>query len=299
MSKLPSILLNKDFYTKPRNRKWIKDQGAEAIIILQAFWLASSQEKDCKIRKDEALCISYPLPLEESRITEILNSAVDVGLLDADKEHYFNSQIIKDQENLVVKQEKWKEKKKRQRKESLGTERGQSGDIAETSRGTLNNEHMNNELMNNEFRKEGTGGNPLPEAPESESSELEQYETHVFIEKWRIPELERWFRNAGFSNPEKAIKYAASIINGSYEKRNIEGKMKPAKCFSDMISWGLQNAQTIKKSKLEVDTAQARNDKTNGIHTPSPPKYRVFNSSQTKQVQLQPEVKQLLKDVIK
>lgn len=52
MAKLPSILLNEDFYDKPRNRLWIKKHGADAIIILQAVWIASSKEKGCKIRKD-------------------------------------------------------------------------------------------------------------------------------------------------------------------------------------------------------------------------------------------------------
>jgi len=106
-ARLPAILLNADFFTKPRNRKWISDNGAEAVVILQAFWVESSQEKGCKIRKDEVAFITFPLNLKADRIVSILNSAVKVGLLDEDSDHYFNSQIVDDHKSFERKRKNY------------------------------------------------------------------------------------------------------------------------------------------------------------------------------------------------
>ncbi len=107
--KVPSILLTNDFYTKPRNRKWMYDEGAEAVVILQCVWLASSQERDCKILKDEVMAIAFPIQINEERVFEILESAVRVGLLESDSTHYWNSQIVQDSDNFKKKQLRYKE----------------------------------------------------------------------------------------------------------------------------------------------------------------------------------------------
>ena len=103
MSKLPAIMINSDFYNKPRNRVWISEQGAEAVIVLQALWLASSQEKNGKFRKSEIVGLSLPFPLEKNRLESVLNSAVEVGLLEQDEQHFFNSQILKDKKSFEEK----------------------------------------------------------------------------------------------------------------------------------------------------------------------------------------------------
>lgn len=111
--KIPSILLNKDFYKKARNRKWILENGAEAILVLQEVWIASSQEKDCKIRKDECPYLPFPLPIPPEKVAAILESAVTVGLLDQDGDYYFNSQVVEDQANFEHKQQNYKEARKK------------------------------------------------------------------------------------------------------------------------------------------------------------------------------------------
>ena len=112
-TRVPSIMLGKDFYKKARNRKWIQDNGAEAVIVLQEVWIASSQEKDCKIRKDECPYLSFPLPITPEKIKTILESAVVVGLLDEKGDFYFNSQIVEDYKNFEKKQHNYKEARKK------------------------------------------------------------------------------------------------------------------------------------------------------------------------------------------
>ena len=118
--KLPAILLNADFYTKPRNRKWLAENGAEAVIILQAFWIASSQESNCKIRKADVAWLSLPIQMEPSTIIYILESAVLAGLLDEDTDHFFNSQIVKDSTSFTTKRENYK--KGRQKRDGVNPE---------------------------------------------------------------------------------------------------------------------------------------------------------------------------------
>lgn len=101
--RLPAILLNADFYSKGRNIRWMKENGYESIPILQAVWIASSQEKDCKISKDDAYSIPFLLTFDFEKIKKILDSAVEVGLLDGNETHYWNSQIVKDAKKFQSK----------------------------------------------------------------------------------------------------------------------------------------------------------------------------------------------------
>lgn len=112
-ARLPSIMIGIDFYKKARNRKWIQDNGGEAVIVLQEVWIASSQEKDCKIRKDECAYLPFPLPIAPDKIKTILESAVAVGLLDEKGDFYFNSQIVEDHKNFERKQHNYKEARKK------------------------------------------------------------------------------------------------------------------------------------------------------------------------------------------
>ena len=103
MSKVPSILLNVDFYSKGRNIGWIKKHGPEAVLILQAVWLASSQESGLKIHKPDAFNIPFLMMFPHSKIVEVLESALEVGLLEGDENYYWNSQVISDSTNYKSK----------------------------------------------------------------------------------------------------------------------------------------------------------------------------------------------------
>lgn len=131
--KVPSIMIGRDFYTKPRNRKWINEHGAEAVLVLQTLWIACSQETNGKIRKDEAGMIAFPIQMKEEKIISILESAVKVGLLDEDSEHYFNSQILKDQESYIVKRQNYR-KGREKRTRIQGESRENPGRILPESR---------------------------------------------------------------------------------------------------------------------------------------------------------------------
>lgn len=143
-ARVPNILLSRDFFTKPRNRKWIKEHGSDAVIILLAVWNASSQETNCKIRKDEAVALPYPLPFLDDKITTVLESAVEVGLLDADQEHYFNSQIVEASQAYQERQQNYSNgRQKRDRKQEVASE--DSPRILEES----SENHIKHSIVNN------------------------------------------------------------------------------------------------------------------------------------------------------
>lgn len=122
-SKLPKIFLNLDFYSKGRNLRWIQDNGIEAIAILQNVWIASSQERGCKIKKIDAYSLPFFLMFSKEKVVQALESAVEVGLLEEDGENYYNSQIVTDSEKFTEKHNNYvKSHKKRKRIQSKSIE---------------------------------------------------------------------------------------------------------------------------------------------------------------------------------
>lgn len=111
--KVPAILLKADFYSKGRNVRWIKDHGGEAVVILQAVWIASSQERGCKILKTDAYNIPFLMAFPDKKVIKVLESAVEVGLLDGDSTHYWNSQIVEDSEKFQEKHNNYKNGRKK------------------------------------------------------------------------------------------------------------------------------------------------------------------------------------------
>lgn len=290
MNKLPSIMIGVDFYRKARNRKWIQDNGAEAVIVLQEVWIASSQERDCKIRKEECPYLPFPIPVSPEKVISILESAVTVGLLDADGEFFFNSQIVADHLNFAQKQFNYKEaRKKRESTENPPRIQGESSE--NPPRIIVNSEYEERTEKSEDLKRGSAEGEP----PIADC--LVQLETYVFVEDYRIPELEMWFKNAGFSNPKKAIEYAAIVVNGHYDSKTpkFDSRHRPAKAFSDMISWGNRAAQELKKANLDAKIAEARLKKANSSSQaqgrPRPP---VVNPEAVHPKNLSPVAKELL-----
>jgi hypothetical protein len=100
--RLPSVRIDCDFYSKPRNRKWVQQHGADGIIILQMIWLAAAGGK---LRKDEVSVLPYPLIYSEEKICTVIEAAIHSGLLEEDEDHYFNSKDQKDLERLTEKRD--------------------------------------------------------------------------------------------------------------------------------------------------------------------------------------------------
>lgn len=148
--------------------------------------------------------------------------------------------------------------------------------------------NLDNKILENDNARARESDSQLkpPEEPPAIPPEeyLTKLETRVFVETWRMPELERWFKNSGFENPQKAIKYAALVVNGSYEKRNINGTNAPAKCYSDLISWGNLEAQKLRKAKIDTQAAEARREKAVGPAPPQRPKSQSVNEILKKQL---------------
>lgn len=192
MKNLPAILLNQDFFEKPRNRKWIKDFGFEALGILQIVWIASSKEKNCKIRKEDCFSISYPIPLDDSRIKEVLDSAVLVGLLDEDSEHYYNSQIVSDSKAFKEKQNNYKKaaenRKKILQQSSEDSEKIVSGFTDDSTRIIMKNEYE--DLNTEDLKKKEDTPKLDPLAPNPPSPVVA-----AALERWKIYQKTKFQRD--------------------------------------------------------------------------------------------------------
>jgi len=160
--KLPSIFLGHDFYTKPRNRKWIADHGAEAVIILQTIWLASSQERNCKIEKSAVHFLPFPIPFTKEKIDEVLTSAVEVGLLDESGDFFFNSQIVNDDKSFKVKRENYR--KGRQKRDEI---KGESSENPPRIQTQTSENHIEYEYEY-EYEEKKKGEPPKPPSKYSE-----------------------------------------------------------------------------------------------------------------------------------
>ena len=101
--RLPAILLNADFYSKPRNRRWIKAEGEGAVIALQMIWIALSQEKDNRLSLHDISAIPFITPIDDKVLPGFLNSCVEIGLLEFEDGFYFNSQIVSDSKKFKAK----------------------------------------------------------------------------------------------------------------------------------------------------------------------------------------------------
>lgn len=155
--RLPDILLDFDFYTKPRNVAFIHRHGAKGIVALQSIWLMLSQEKDWCLPEE---CLQYSLvcgailakePFTESEWAGFLTDAVRVGLLEARKCSgqlvYFNSRIAANGEKFVNKRENYRNGKRKRDEERRSEESNKSKGLPKTvaelcqDSGTIITEH--------------------------------------------------------------------------------------------------------------------------------------------------------------
>lgn len=105
----PNILIKRDFYNLARNRRWINEQGADAVIILQVVWIESSGDRRLKLHKDEVKYLPFPFPYTETEIHDVLESAVAVGLLERDGDYYYNSTNSEHSEAFQAKRRNYRE----------------------------------------------------------------------------------------------------------------------------------------------------------------------------------------------
>lgn len=205
-TRLPAILLNYDFYTKPRNRAWIKKHGADAVIILQTVWIAASQEAGCKIKKQEVHGIAYPINIDDDRITEVLNSAIEVGLLDSDQDHFFNSQILEDFQAFEIKRQNYSKARQNRPRNHLESSEDSPIILPETSENDTDTEHciLNTDIESNNLK----------------NSKQKKYKTFLesdfkFPEKWGTQSkeyLKRWIEfKAASGNAKLLVSYQSEI----------------------------------------------------------------------------------------
>lgn len=124
-----NILLSVDFYTKPRNLRFAKEFGVDALALVQAVWLAISQEKDYALSKEDTFALPLLLLVPDERTQAVLTAAVERGLLEQDDKFYYNSQVEEHAQNYLGKREADAERKRleRERKKKEEEEAKMSG----------------------------------------------------------------------------------------------------------------------------------------------------------------------------
>lgn len=164
--RLPDILLDFDFYTKPRNVAFLHRHGAKGIVALQSIWLMLSQEKDWSLPEE---CLGYyqvcgallaKEPFSQNEWDNFLKDAVRVGLLEARKcsgqTVYFNSRIASNGEKFVNKRENYREAKRKRDEERRTKESNKSKVLPQTvaelcqDSGTIITEHGTRNTINTE-----------------------------------------------------------------------------------------------------------------------------------------------------
>lgn len=278
-SRLPAILLNADFYTKPRNIRWIKENGAEAVLILQAVWIASSQERDFKIKKEEASAIAFLCQYSEEKIQQVLESAVKLGLLEADEEYYFNSQIINDGTAYHSTRIR-NTNKQRERREKDRLSRLHNSDIPSDEVGYVSETPINVYVPVNVNGSNNKNGEPERESPNPKDewldfalSKLEEPKKQAWTNSsihmmgghrpmkgydklfWRPQDLALVFKEWNDTVPKKLWKSGFLLAQSK-----VEATLQTGKKLEEipLMSWFLTFVRT---ELLETATKQARHAK--------------------------------------
>lgn len=122
---LPNLMLPCDFFARGRNRRFVQQTGADGFVILTVIWIASAQEHNGKLAKDEIYYLTYPLIYKTDTINDVIKYALECGLLQEDEHYYFNTDIQEDKEHFNIKQGNYstaaqdREEEKRKQEQSI------------------------------------------------------------------------------------------------------------------------------------------------------------------------------------
>jgi hypothetical protein len=248
-TKLPSIMIGRDFYSKPRNKKWIKEHGSDAIIILQCVWIASSQERDCKIPKDDILEVPFPIHFEDEKVMKVIESAVVVGLLDFDGAFYFNSQIVSDYNNYKHKQEnyrKGREKTIQAKVVKSNTCEDSPRILQESSEDCVRmymNMNMNNELL---------GSKDLKDLSACEGRK--QLAEHVWLSEMDIDNATMEFGRHRLNKAD----LDRAILHLDKHLSLPENASKRPYAYKHLVTWALKEAMNERTMRINMANAESR-----------------------------------------
>lgn len=251
-TRLPAILLNSDFYSKPRNIIWIQENGAEGVVVLQQTWLLISQEKNCKIKKKEVINFPFCLKISKKKIEKILNSAVEVGLLELEDDHYFNSQITEKYNEFEKKREIYRQNASKRNVVNCKA-------IAEQLQ-NKSNLPLSLPLDNN------INKNSAPDLPPVIDGR-KQCKNGKYVYLSEI-EKELLISNYASEGIEKTVISEAIFILSEHIEKNInapnaeeylrKGQQKAFEMLSK--SWVKDEARKKQKNKIDLETSQKRAD---------------------------------------
>lgn len=110
-AQLDHLLLDADFFDKPKAKALLHRFGPVAQLFLVRLYLSLSRATNAEISKDAALGIAWEVRLE-GQAEEILAYLVQEGMLQITEGGDFTAQrVVEDQEKLAEARAKWRAKK--------------------------------------------------------------------------------------------------------------------------------------------------------------------------------------------
>lgn len=149
-AQLKHLLLDVEFFGKPKIRALAIDQGQLSVLFLVRIYTALSAATDAKARKSVAVSIGLEMRFDPSQIDEFLAYCFEERLLEQDGNYITARRVIDDQEELARKQKKWRAEYERKKSGKVAeAERKESGVGAEKPQ-------IREDLKNNEDLKKNT-----------------------------------------------------------------------------------------------------------------------------------------------
>ena len=125
--KTPGIILDSEFFTKPRNLLFWSKHGGDGLCIVMAVWCRLARESSHFFAPDmmQVELFSLPRSISQEKFESVIEAAVEAGLLDFDKKSgYYNSKNLSDSKRYEEKIENYK-KGRSKRNENSGRIQGE------------------------------------------------------------------------------------------------------------------------------------------------------------------------------
>jgi hypothetical protein len=132
-AQLKHLLIDVEFFGKPKIRALAIDQGQLAVLLLVRIYAALSAATDAKARKSVAISIGLEMRFDPSQVETFLTYCFEERLLEQDGNYITARRVVEDQEEFARKQKKWRADYERKKSGiPAESERNRSGAAAES-----------------------------------------------------------------------------------------------------------------------------------------------------------------------
>lgn len=219
--------------------------GFEVLGLLDVFWTQGGV-----IERHALDAVHVAIRAQKEAVTECLQSLVDAGLLSVTKDGDFVlKEFVKDQHNLKVKREKWKERQQRKRDKDV------TRDVTEMSPVTSEPETEPEPEEEKETEKEegGTGGKEhstkRKQKPKFSPEGKTKYLDWVYLSDEQFARVQSYYEKKGLGADEFHDAIRALDLWFQNNQKMRDERTDDAKA---LMGWPLQKALELKASLLKA-----------------------------------------------